>query len=113
MLSGAPPTKTESCDAPQGTGAGTPPFPALWWCEHMCPGWPRHSAWVSGPGEPASPRLEACAPVGSRRLWAGLAGTAGCQGPPVLTLTFSGHPARGGQRLEAGKGAGTGCQGTS
>lgn len=53
MLSGAPPTKTESCDAPQGTGAGAPPFPALWWCEHMCPGWPRHSAWVSGPGERA------------------------------------------------------------
>lgn len=70
----------------------------------MCPGWPRHSAWVSGPGEPASPRLEACTPVGLRRLWAGLAGTARCQGPPALTLTFSGHPARGGQLLRLGRG---------
>lgn len=30
----------------------------------MCPGWPRHSAWVRDQGEPASPRLEACAPAG-------------------------------------------------
>lgn len=79
MLSGAPPTKTESCDAPWGTGAGAPPFPALWWCEHMCPGWPGHSAWVSGPGEPTSPRLEACAPVGSRGFGLGWRGQPGAR----------------------------------
>lgn len=70
----SPPTKTESYDAPRGMGpVNEPPFPALWWCEHMCPGWPRHSVWVvSGRGEPASPRLRTCLPrAGVRALsWA-------------------------------------------
>lgn len=70
----------------------------------MCPGWPRHSAWVSGQGEPASPRLEACAPAGRAGFELGWLGQPRGQGRPAPRLTFSGHPAEVGSCCRLGRG---------